>query len=104
LAVARGVTFDVCPISNVKLGVFPSLPEHPLRRLMRAGVRCTVSTDDPLAFANSLTDEYLALAEELAFSREELAQICRNGWEVASVAPEVKQQARAEIDRFLTAN
>ena len=104
LAVASGTTFDVCPISNVKLGVFPSLPEHPLRRLMRAGVRCTVSTDDPLAFANSITDEYRALAEEAAFSWEELAQVCRSGWEVASVLPAVKKQALAEIDKLLTAN
>lgn len=104
LAVARGVTFDVCPISNVKLGVYPSLAEHPLRRLMQAGVRCTVSTDDPLVFANSLSEEYLALAEELSFSRQELASVCRNGWEVASVAPAVKKQVMASIDQLLTAN
>jgi len=104
LAVARGVTFDVCPISNVKLGVYPSLREHPLRRLMEAGVRCTVSTDDPLVFANSLSDEYLALAEEAEFSREELARICKNGWEVASVTPAVKMQNLAKIDQLVTAH
>jgi len=101
LAAARGVTFDVCPISNVKLGVVSSLREHPLGRLMRAGVRCTVSTDDPLAFANSLTSEYVALAEELDFGREELGMVCRNGWEVASVAPEVRRRALAEISHLL---
>ncbi len=104
LAVARGVTFDVCPISNVKLGVYPSLSKHPLRSLMQAGVRCTVSTDDPLVFANSLSDEYLALAEELAFTREELAQVCRNGWEVASVTPAVKMQSLAKINQLLAAS
>ena len=101
LAVKRGVAFDVCPISNVKLGVYASLREHPLRRLMQAGVRCTVSTDDPLVFANSLVDEYIALGEELAFSRAELALVCRNGWEVADVSADVKQQAMARIDRLL---
>jgi len=104
LAVARGVTFDVCPISNVKLGVVPSLRDHPLRRLMQAGVRCTISTDDPLAFANTLVDEYVALAEEMAFSREELAQVCRNGWAVASVLPEAKKQALTRIDQLLAGN
>ena len=101
LAVARGVTFDVCPISNVKLGVYPSLRDHPIRRLMQAGVCCTVSTDDPLVFANSLVDEYIALADELAFSREELARLCKNGWEAAGVTPGAKKQALAEIDRLL---
>jgi adenosine deaminase len=104
LAVASGVTFDVCPISNVKLGVVPSLRDHPLRRLMQAGVRCTISTDDPLAFANTLVDEYVALAEEMAFSREELAQVCRNGWAVASVLPEAKKQALTRIDQLLAGN
>jgi len=103
LAVARGATFDVCPISNVKLGVYSSLREHPLRRLMQAGVRCTVSTDDPLVFANTLIDEYIGLADELAFSREELAQVCKNGWEIASVSPEAKKQALARIDQLLAA-
>ncbi|MEO6568267.1 MAG: adenosine deaminase, partial [Opitutaceae bacterium] len=63
LARERGVTFDTCPISNVKLRVVPSMAAHPLRKLMQAGVRCTVSTDDPLIFGNSLTDEYAALAD-----------------------------------------
>jgi adenosine deaminase len=101
LAKERGVTFDVCPISNVKLGVYPSLREHPLRRLMEAGVNCTVSTDDPLAFANSLCDEYHALANELDFTQAELAQIAKNGWAVADVAPPVRKQAVAAIERLL---
>lgn len=97
LAVERNVTFDLCPISNVRLKVVPSMAEHPIRRLMQAGVRCTVSTDDPLNFANSVNDEYQALAEELDFSRAELAQVARNGWEVADVSSAVKQKNLAAI-------
>jgi adenosine deaminase len=100
LAAERGVTFDVCPISNVGLRVVPSLREHPLRRLMKAGVRCTVSTDDPLCFGNSLNEEYQALALEANFTRAELAQVVRNGWEVADVAPETRRAMFAEIDRL----
>ncbi len=100
LAADRGVTFDVCPISNVGLKVVPSIREHPLRRLMQAGVRCTVSTDDPLCFANSLTEEYTSLALEANFTRAELVQVARNGWEVADVAPAVRDTAIAEITRL----
>ena len=99
LAVERGVTFDVCPISNVKLCVVRSLAEHPLRRLMQAGVRCTVSTDDPLVFANTVNDEYAALAAEADFTRAELAQLAKNGWAVASVPATVREAMCAEIDR-----
>jgi len=100
LAADRGVTFDVCPISNVGLKVVPSMREHPIRRLMKAGVRCTVSTDDPLCFANSLNGEYTSLALELDFTRAELAQVARNGWEVADVTAATRQAAFDEIDRL----
>src|SRR5690606_35213028 len=90
LAAARGVTFDVCPISNVRLGVVPSVAAHPLRALMEAGVNCTVSTDDPLVFGNSLTDEYRALAAEAGFGRAELARVAAAGWRVASVSAELR--------------
>ena len=103
LAAERGVTFDVCPLSNLGLRVVPSLREHPIRRLLAAGVRCTVSTDDPLCFANSLTEEYAALAEELAFSRAELAAIARNGWEVADVPVGMRREMLATIERLVAA-
>src|SRR5690606_16656902 len=85
LAAERGVTFDVCPISNVGLQVVPSMREHPIRKLLAAGIRCTVSTDDPLCFANSIQEEYETLARELAFTRTELAGVAANGWQVADV-------------------
>jgi adenosine deaminase len=104
LAVEREVTFDVCPLSNVGLRVVPSMTEHPIRRLMEAGVRCTVSTDDPLCFANSITEEYTVLTAELGFTRAELGRVAKNGWAVASVAPEVRRAMSAEIDRLVGAN
>jgi adenosine deaminase len=103
LARERGVTFDICPISNVRLRVVPSLREHPLRQLMAAGIRCTVSTDDPLCFANTLEGEYEALAAEAGFSAGELARLARNGWEVADVAADERSRMTAAIDAALAA-
>ena len=103
LAAETGTTFDICPISNVGLRVVPALAAHPLRRLLQAGVRCTVSTDDPLCFANSLTDEYAALADEAGFTRSELAQVARNGWAVASVSDRMRTTMVSIIDRLVAA-
>jgi adenosine deaminase len=100
LAVDAGVTFDVCPLSNVGLRVVPALRDHPIRRLMQAGVRCTVSTDDPLCFANSITEEYEALARELDFTRAELAGVARNGWAVAEVPAGTKAAMLQSIDQI----
>ena len=101
LAVERDVTFDICPLSNVGLKVVPSMKDHPIRRLMAAGVRCTVSTDDPLCFANSLTDEYDALISDLTFNRADIAQVARSGWEVADVPVETRKAMIDEIGRLV---
>jgi len=102
LARDRGVTFDLCPISNVRLGVVPSIREHPIRAFMQAGIRCTLSTDDPLVFGNTLTDEYTALANESSppFTRAELAKLARNGFEVASLPAAHKARLIALVDKL----
>lgn len=101
LARDEGVTFDVCPISNVRLKVVPSMELHPLRQLTEAGVRCTLSTDDPLLFDNRVGDEYLAVAQANSFTRKELAQLAKNGWEIATVSAAVRKHACDEIDRIV---
>lgn len=58
----RGIVLDVCPVSNVRTGAVPSLDEHPLPELAGAGVRCSVSTDDPAMFDTDLEREYEAAA------------------------------------------
>jgi aminodeoxyfutalosine deaminase len=56
----RGIVLDVTPISNVRTGAVRALDEHPLPELVAAGVRCSVSTDDPVMFDTDLTREYEA--------------------------------------------
>jgi len=56
----RRTVLDVCPVSNVRVGVVPSLAEHPLPQLVAAGVLCSLSTDDPPMFDTDLTTEYAA--------------------------------------------
>jgi len=97
------VTLDMTPISNVKLLAVPSMREHPIRRFLDAGIRCTISTDDPMLFGNRLNDEYLALATETALDRRTLIRIARNGFEVADLAPETKRRYLAELDALVDA-
>ena len=98
LAIEQDATFDVCPISNVKLDVVDQLQQHPIRKLMERGLRCTVSTDDPFSFGNTIEDEYAALSAGLDFSYNELAQIAKNGFEVALVDQATRAQWIAEVD------
>jgi aminodeoxyfutalosine deaminase len=65
----RGIVLDVCPVSNLRTGVVPSLAAHPLPDLVAAGVRCSVSTDDPAMFGTDLSTDYRA-ASSLGVSPE----------------------------------
>jgi aminodeoxyfutalosine deaminase len=58
----RGIVLDVTPVSNVRTGAVASLAEHPLPKLVGAGVRCSISTDDPAMFDTDLAREYSAAA------------------------------------------
>jgi aminodeoxyfutalosine deaminase len=58
----RGTVLDICPLSNLRTGAVRSLAEHPLPRLVAAGVRCSISTDDPAMFDTDLTRDYEAAA------------------------------------------
>lgn len=100
----EAVACDVCPISNVKLGVVPNMAAHPLPRMLRAGVVCTVSTDDPISFGNRLTDEYLALARVHGFGPARLAEVAANGFRVALLSDERRKAFIAELAKVVEEN
>jgi adenosine deaminase len=68
----RRIPLEMCPMSNVRTRIVPSLRAHPIRAFVEAGVPVTVSTDDPKMFNTSLADEYEALASELGFNWADL--------------------------------
>ena len=99
LILEKNVILDVCPISNLKLDVkgIPKMSAHPIRRLFDAGVVCTINSDDPFMFGNTLSEEYYALSEDLAFSKPELVQIARNGFEHADMSEPVRSTVLGEL-------
>ena len=80
-----GAILDICPISNVKLAVVERMCDHPIRELMEAGVCCTISTDDPVSFGNTLTEEYTALHQDLGMSFAQLGELAANGFRTALI-------------------
>ena len=83
---ARDITLDLCPTSNVQAGVVPSLAEHPLATLHRAGVSVTVSTDDRTVTGITLSEELARSASALDLSSAELSSIALNGFERSFVS------------------
>lgn len=81
--VARQIPLTVCPLSNVKLRVFPSMKEHNLRKLLQHGLRVTINSDDPAYFGGYIVDNYLAVAEALSLTEDEIRQLARNSFEAS---------------------
>jgi adenosine deaminase len=68
LAIERGVPLEVCVTSNYQSGVFSSLEEHPILRMIAAGLNVTINTDDPGISQITLSDEYLLVMEKMKMS------------------------------------
>lgn len=79
--VEEQIPLTVCPLSNVKLRVFKNLREHNLRQLLQQGVKVTINSDDPAYFGGYINENYLAAAEALNLTHEELEQIAANSFD-----------------------
>jgi len=75
----RQIPLEMCPLSNVRTGVVPSLAQHPIRRYVEAGLLITVNTDDPKMFGNCLAGEYAGLESVLGLARETVHEVILNG-------------------------
>ncbi|CAD5377280.1 Adenine deaminase [Pseudomonas sp. OF001] len=79
------VPLTVCPLSNVRLCVFPRLADHNLKALLDAGLKVTINSDDPAYFGGYVLENYRQTAEALGLSRDQLRRIARHSLEAAFV-------------------
>lgn len=86
------ICLDVCPTSNLALGVVADLADHPLPRLLAAGVPCSLNADDPLLFGAGLLDEYAVCRAELGMDDAALARVAADSL-THSGAPEDLREA-----------
>jgi adenosine deaminase len=91
LLVDRQIPLGICPSSNLVLGVYPSLAQHPVDKLYRAGVRVSLNTDDPALLGASLVGEYQRCQSAYGWSDDDLRALARTSIE-ASFAPEGTRQ------------
>lgn len=100
--IARGVTLEVCPWSNVGLGVAASPAEVPVRRLFEAGVPLALGADDPLLFGSRLNAQYEVARTDHGFTDAELAELARQSVRGSAAPPEVRKRLLADIDDWLS--
>ena len=77
--VAEQIPLTVCPLSNIRLRVFDTIRDHPLRAMLARGLKVTVNSDDPAYFGGYVNENYAALE----LTREELEQLARNSFDAS---------------------
>ena len=94
----RKTVLEVCPSSNVSLGLFPSYEDHPLGALREAGVKVTLGSDDPPYFACSIGSEYALARERMGFDEEQLRVMTRLAVAASFAEDAVKEALSAKLD------
>ncbi len=97
----HGITLEVCPTSNVRTRAVASLDEHPLPRLVAAGVPVTVNSDDPPMFGTTLEAEYAVAARLLSLDEAGVAGLARAAVSASFLSPAGKSALLTEIDDYL---
>ena len=98
----RGIAFTVCPLSNLRLGGVATLEQHPLKRMLSAGLKATVNSDDPAYFGGYLLDNFVAVADALELSEAELVSLVRNSIVGSFLGEPEKRKFLRQIDESLS--
>ena len=85
------IPLTVCPLSNLKLCVFPSLKDHNIRQLLDAGVCATINSDDPAYFGGYMNDNFVQTFEATGLTREHAYQLAKNSFEGSFVDEETRR-------------
>lgn len=98
--VEHGVAFELCPTSNISLGVYESAEDVPLRQLLSAGATIALGADDPLLFHSRLLDQYQLAANHHGFTTPELAHLAASSIDASLASASQKQQWRQDIRQW----
>ena len=96
-----GIPLTMCPLSNLELQVTPDLTQHPLKRLLDAGVHVTVNSDDPAYFDGYLAANYEAVQQALGLGYDDIAALARNSITASWLPPDRICDLIGEIDLFV---
>jgi adenosine deaminase len=99
--VARRIPLDICPTSNIRLGIYSTINQLPFRQLDELGVIVTINSDDPSIIGSSLCDEYALVATEFGYKMNDLVRFARNSIQASYATVESKAKYLSEIDKWV---
>ncbi len=97
-----GVPLTVCPLSNLKLCVVTDLSQHPMKRLLAAGLKATVNSDDPAYFGGYVNDNFVQTAQAVGLTRDECITLARNSFEASFCDEATRAGYLAKLSAYLS--
>ncbi len=99
--VTKKIPLTVCPLSNYKLAIISSMKKHPLKKMLKKGLRVTVNSDDPAYFGGYVNDNYLAVQKALNLNKKEIYILARNSFESSFLSTTKKKQMIEKLDNYI---
>lgn len=96
------VPLTVCPLSNVKLKVFPTMEKHNLKIMLNLGLCVTVNSDDPAYFGGYIADNYRAVASALLLNHQDVYQLAKNSFKASFLSDEAQGKFLEELADFMS--
>ena len=98
---AEQTPLTVCPLSNTKLCVVDDMKNHPLPKMLGAGLKVTINSDDPAYFGGYLNENFEAISELMNNDKENIAQLAKNSFDAAFISDTEKQRLNTEVTEYL---
>jgi adenosine deaminase len=93
----KNIALEVCPSSNIALGLFKTLPEHPFQKIQQHGIQVSINSDDPPFFRTNLAKEYQLTQDTFAYSDADMNRITTMAIEAAFIDEKIKQMLRIRL-------
>jgi adenosine deaminase len=96
----QGIPLDICPRSNLTLGIYPDMHQHPVAELRRRGVTVTVNTDDPAPIGTRLESEWALCADSYGWGMPEMLSLAAASIDASFATDELKAELLTELATF----
>ncbi len=102
--IKRDLALTVCPLSNTALKVVEDLKEHPLKKMMKLGLKATINSDDPAFFGGQVNENYIQIQKALDLTKEDLYQLAKNSFQYSFLDNKTKDKYITELNNYYSKN
>ena len=102
--VREKIPLTVCPLSNLKLKVVNDMKQHPLKQMLQRGLAATINSDDPAYFGGYINENYIAVADALSLTRNDIYLLAKNSFEASFLPKEQKDLLINKLDNYMEMN